>query len=271
MKIDVLSIFPDLIRGYTRESLLGRAIETGLVDLAVTDIRDFAGGPHRQVDDTVYGGGPGMVLKADVVAAALDSVLAVGPRDPVAPAGQPPAGQPPAGQPPAGQAGGGALSQRRILLSPTGQPLDHLLMHELSSVDSLVLVCGRYEGVDQRLVDEYDLETVSIGDYVLAGGELPALVLIEGVTRLIPGVMGNECSPMIESFESGLLEPPCYTRPAVWRGRSVPDVLRSGNHLAIESWRRSEALRLTAQMRPDLLRRAIADGVVTPGENGETR
>lgn len=220
MDIAVFTIFPSIIEGHAAESILGRAIERGRVRLEVVDIRDSACDRHRSVDDTVFGGGPGMVLRPDVVAAALDSHGAPG---------------------------------RRLFMSPAGRPLSQAFARELAGEDRLALLCGRYEGVDQRVLDSYEFEPVSIGDYVVAGGELAALVVVEAVTRLLPGVMGNVDSASSESFEDGLLEPPCYTRPAVWRGAAVPEVLLSGNHAAIAAWRRRAAIRRTAATRPDLL------------------
>lgn len=219
MRIYVLSIFADLIRAHCGVSLLGKAIKRGIVDVRPVDIREFGLGRYRQVDDAVFGGGPGMVLRPDVASAAIDTTPA---------------------------------DARRLLLAPWGRPLDQPFLRELAGEPVLTLLCGRYEGVDDRIVAARDFEPVSIGDYVLAGGELPALVVIEGVTRLLPGVAGNEASIEVESFEDGLLEPPCYTRPAQWEGLEVPKVLRSGDHAAIVRWRQATALQRTARWRPDL-------------------
>lgn len=234
IRFDVFTIFPDLVRAHASTSLLGRASSAGLVAVEVHDLREHGIGRHRQVDDTVYGGGPGMVLRPDVVAAALDA----------------------AGPPPG----------RRVVLAPAGRRLDQQVLHELSAEEAVTLVCGRYEGIDQRVLDEYGFEAVSIGDYVVAGGEVAAMVVVEGVARLVPGVMGTPASAWIESFEDGLLEPPVYTRPAQWRGRSVPAVLTSGDHAAVAAWRRAEAVRVTASSRPDLVRAALAAGLVRRDE-----
>jgi tRNA (guanine37-N1)-methyltransferase len=222
VRVDVLTIFPGILEGPLRESLLGRAIDEGLVEVNVHDIRDFSEDKHRQVDDESYGGGPGMVLKPEPVFAAVE---ALGPGD-----------------------------RRALLLSPAGRRLDQALVRELASEPWLVLIAGRYEGVDERVVQGLPAEEVSIGDYVLSGGEIPALVVIEAVTRLVPGVIGREESHERDSFgEQGVLDHPHYTRPAEFRGMEVPEVLRSGDHAAIERWRREAALEKTRRNRPDLL------------------
>ena len=222
MRIDVFTIFPGIFESPFRESLLGKAIETGILDVRVHDIRDFTTDRHRQVDDEPYGGGPGMVMKPEPVFAAVES-LGDGPK-------------------------------RVILLSPAGRRLDQALARELAREPWLVLVCGRYEGVDERVVGGLPAEEVSIGDYVLSGGEIPTLALIEAVTRLVPGVVGKEESLDRESFEQGILDHPHYTRPQEFRGMTVPDVLLSGNHAEVERWRREAALEKTRRNRPDLLK-----------------
>jgi tRNA (guanine37-N1)-methyltransferase len=222
MRIDVLTIFPAIIEGPLRESLLGKAIEAGILDVLVHDIRDHATGKHRQVDDEPFGGGPGMVMMADPVFRAVEAL--------------------------------GEGYKRVILLSPAGRRLDQPLVRELAAEPWLVLVSGRYEGVDERVVEGLSAEEVSIGDYVVSGGELPALVVIEAVTRLVPGVVGTEESLARESFEEGLLDHPHYTRPQEYRGLRVPDVLVSGDHARIEEWRRRAAEEKTRRNRPDLLR-----------------
>jgi tRNA (guanine37-N1)-methyltransferase len=222
MRIDVLTIFPGILEGPLRESLLGRAIEQGVVDVRVHDIRGFTTDRHRQVDDEAYGGGPGMVMKPEPVFAAVESL--------------------------------GEGERRNVLLSPAGRRLDQELVRELATESWLVLICGRYEGVDERVVQGLPAEEVSIGDYVLSGGELPALVLLEAVTRLVPGVIGREESHRHDSFgEDGLLDHPHYTRPAEFRGMPVPETLLSGDHAAIERWRGEAALEKTRRNRPDLL------------------
>jgi len=222
VRIDALTIFPGIFESPLRESLLGKAIEAGILDVRVHDIRDFTTDRHRQVDDESYGGGPGMVMKPEPVFAAVES-LGEGPR-------------------------------RVILLSPAGRRLNQALARELAKEPWLVLISGRYEGVDERVVEGLPAEEISIGDYVLSGGEIPALVLLEAVTRLVPGVVGSEESLERESFEEGTLDHPHYTRPSEFRGMRVPDVLLSGNHAEVERWRREAALEKTRGNRPDLLK-----------------
>ncbi|HZP89916.1 MAG TPA: tRNA (guanosine(37)-N1)-methyltransferase TrmD [Actinomycetota bacterium] len=222
MRVDVLTIFPGIFEGPLRESLLGRAVRAGILDVRVHDIRDFATDRHRQVDDEPYGGGPGMVMKPEPIFAAVDSL--------------------------------GEGDRRLIVLSPSGRRLDQALVRELAREPWLVLVCGRYEGIDERVVEGLAAEELSIGDYVLSGGELPALVVLEAVARLVPGVIGKEESHERDSFgEGGLLDHPHFTRPSEFRGMRVPEVLLSGNHAEVERWRREAALEKTRRNRPDLL------------------
>jgi tRNA (guanine37-N1)-methyltransferase len=222
MRIDVFTLFPTIFESPLRESLLGRAVTAGVLDIRVHDIRDETSDPHHQVDDEPFGGGPGMVMKAEPVFSAVESL---------------------------GQDRG-----RTIVLSPAGRRLDQPLARELAAEAWLVLICGRYEGIDERVVEGLPAEEISIGDYVLSGGELPALVLLEAVTRLVPGVIGKEESHGRDSFgEEGILDHPHYTRPREFRGMTVPDVLLSGNHAEIERWRRSAALDKTRRNRPDLV------------------
>jgi tRNA (guanine37-N1)-methyltransferase len=221
MRIDVFTIFPGILEGPVRESLLGRAIGEGLLDVRVHDLREWSEDRHRMVDDTAYGGGPGMVMKPEPFFAAVESL-----------------------DPDRG---------RVLLLSPAGRRLDQAFVRELAGEVHLTLLCGRYEGVDERVVEGLPAEEVSIGDYVLAGGEVPALVVIEAVTRLVPGVIGKEESHARDSFaEPGLLDHPQYTRPPEFRGMAVPEVLLSGNHGAIERWRQKAAREKTRRNRPDL-------------------
>lgn len=228
MRIDVITIFPGLIEPFRITSLLGTACRDGIVELVVHDLREFTKDRHRTVDDTPYGGGPGMVMRPEPLIEAIEALA--GPK-------------------------GETRSARVLLLSPQGRRFDQNWAQELAREGHLVLVCGRYEGVDQRVIEIAVDEEVSIGDYVLAGGELPALVLIEAVTRLVPGVMGNPESAEAESFQAGMLEGPQFTRPAEYRGIEVPAVLRSGDHQAIARWRADEARAITKRRRPDLLGR----------------
>lgn len=223
MRIDVFTIFPRILDGPLAESLLGKAIVDGLLDVRVHDLRAWSSDRHRIVDDEAYGGGPGMVMKPEPLFAAVESL-----------------------DPDRG---------RVLLLSPTGRRLEQALVRELATEPHLTLLCGRYQGVDERVVEGLPAEELSIGDYVLSGGEVPALVVIEAVTRLVPGVIGNEGSLERDSFsEPAELDHPQYTRPPEFRGMSVPDVLLSGDHGRIERWRREAALEKTHRNRPDLTR-----------------
>jgi tRNA (guanine37-N1)-methyltransferase len=218
-RASVLTILPDVFPGPLGASLAGKALAAGVWSLEVTDIRTFATDRHRTVDDTPAGGGPGMVMKADVLGRALDAT--------------------PADRP-------------RLLLSPRGTPLTQTRVEALAGEAGVVLVCGRFEGVDERVISARDLEEVSLGDYVLSGGEIAAMALIDACVRTLPGVMGAAASGDEESFSRGLLEYPHYTRPQVWEGRPIPDVLLSGDHGKIAAWRHAEAERLTRERRPDL-------------------
>jgi len=221
VRIDVVTIFPDFVRGPLGESLLGKAIAGGLLTVEVHDLRAFAADPHRTVDDAPFGGGPGMVMKPEPLFAAVESL------DP---------------------------DRGRVLaMSPAGRRLDQALVRALALESHLTILCGRYEGFDERVIEGLPAEEVSIGDYVVSGGELPALVLIEAVTRLVPGVIGTEASHEQDSFSMpGLLDHPHYTRPQDFRGLRVPDVLVSGDHAAVDAWRRDAAVAKTARNRPDL-------------------
>ncbi len=223
MKIDVLSIFPEYFSGPLSASLLGRARTAGLVTVEVTDLRTFTSDRHRSVDDIPFGGGPGMVLAPGPFFAAVEHLY-----------------------------GSVGARPRTVLFTPRGHPLRQPLVAELAGEDALLLLCGRYEGIDERVAEGLATDQVSIGDFVLAGGEAAACALIEAVARLLPGVMGNQESGSEESFSSGLLEYPQYTRPAEFRGMAVPEVLRSGHHGRIASWRHAQALARTKAVRPDL-------------------
>jgi tRNA (guanine37-N1)-methyltransferase len=219
----VLTLYPEMFPGALGLSLAGRALEAGTWSLEAMQIRAFATDRHRTVDDSPAGGGAGMVMRADVIARAIDAA---------SPSGDP---------------------RPRLLMSPRGKPLTQEKVRALAAGPGVVILCGRFEGVDQRVIDARELEEVSIGDFILSGGEPAALVLLDAAVRLLPGVMGNEASGEEESFENGLLEHPHYTRPQEWEGRPIPEVLTSGNHKKIAAWRRAEAERLTAERRPDLL------------------
>ena len=220
MRIDILTIFPSLINSFVNESLIGKAQESGTLEISALDIREGASGVHKAVDDTPFGGGPGMVLKPDPIFNVVEN------KNPPRPL---------------------------YLLSPAGEPFSHSKAKELSKLDGFSLLCGRYEGVDQRVRDNLNDGEISLGDFVLAGGELAALAVVETVTRLIPGVMGNIESAASESFTQGLLEYPQYTRPWDFEGLTPPDILRSGNHEEIELWRKAKALEITLSNRPDLI------------------
>jgi tRNA (guanine37-N1)-methyltransferase len=227
MHFDILTLFPGLFAGVFEESIVKRAREAGLVSIALHNIRDYASGRHHVVDDTPYGGGGGMIIKPEPIFAAVEAVLDK-------------------------EQG----SVPRILLTPKGRPFTQPVARELSNHGHLLLICGRYEGIDERVHEHLITDEVSIGDYVLAGGEVPAMVIVEAVTRLIPGVLGDPSATFEDSHAEGLLEYPQYTRPPVFRGHAVPDVLLSGHHAEIVRWRRQQSLRRTWERRPDLLRHA---------------
>jgi tRNA (guanine37-N1)-methyltransferase len=219
----LLTLYPEMFPGPLGLSLSGDALKRNLWSLEARNIREHGIGRHRNVDDTPAGGGPGMVIRCDVLAAALDDA---------APPGDP---------------------RPRLLMSPRGKPLTQARVREVAAGPGVLVVCGRFEGVDERVIAARGLEEVSIGDYVLSGGELAAMVLLDACVRLIPGVMGKDASGTDESFEGARLEYPHYTRPREWEGRVIPDVLLGGNHAAIERWRREESERITRERRPDLL------------------
>ncbi len=219
-RASVLTIFPEMFPGPLGLSLAGKAMASGLWSLDVTDIRDHATDKHRSVDDTPAGGGAGMVMKADVLARAVDAA--------------------------------DAGSRPRLLMSPRGAPLTQSRVEALAAGPGVLVLCGRFEGIDQRLIEGRALEEISVGDYVLSGGELAAMALIDACVRLRPGVMGKEASGLDESFSAGLLEYPHYTRPAVWEGRPIPEILTSGDHGKIDAWRQDQAEKLTRERRPDL-------------------
>ena len=220
----VVTLYPEMFPGHLGQSLAGKGLSEGAWTLETVHLREFGRGRHRAVDDTPAGGGAGMVLRPDCLATAIDSADV--PDD-----------------------------VPRLLMSPRGRPLTQDFVRKLASGPGVLIVCGRFEGVDERVIEARGLTEVSVGDYILSGGEPAALTLLDAIIRLLPGVMGNEASGTEESFETGLLEHPHFTKPSEWEGRSVPDVLKSGNHAAIENWRREQAQRLTEDRRPDLLAR----------------
>lgn len=224
-KARIITLFPEAFPGVLGSSLTGKALQDGLWQLETIDLRLFGEGRHRNVDDTPAGGGAGMVLRPDVVGAAIEKA-----------------------------ARGARGNWPVIYLSPRGKRFDQAMAQRLSKADGVTLLCGRFEGVDERVIEKYDIEEVSLGDFVLTGGEIAAQALIDATVRLIPRVLGNQASTEEESFSDGLLEHPQYTRPAVWDGREIPDILLSGHHANIQSWRRTMAERLTKERRPDLWR-----------------
>ncbi|HET9369576.1 MAG TPA: tRNA (guanosine(37)-N1)-methyltransferase TrmD [Vicinamibacterales bacterium] len=224
MRIDLVTIFPGMVEAALAEGVVARARERGDVEIRVTDLRDYTSDRHRSVDDVPYGGGPGMVMKPEPMFAAVEAIAAnAGPPSAV------------------------------VLMSPQGARLTHAVAERLSRLERVIVLCGRYEGVDERVVEGLVTEEISIGDYVLTGGELPALVLVDAVIRLVPGVVGDAASVAADSFAAGLLDHPHYTRPAEFRGRRVPEVLLSGNHAEIARWRRRQSLTRTLERRPDLI------------------
>ncbi|MDF3001405.1 MAG: trmD [Bacillota bacterium] len=220
MKIEVLTLFPEMFRPVTEESILGRAKESGILDIRLTNIRDFSQSKHKKADDYPFGGGAGMVMLADPVFRALEHVE--------------------------------AREKKILYMSPRGRMLDKELVGELSQRSELVILCGHYEGIDQRIIDHWEMEEVSVGDYILTGGELPAMIVIDAVARMIPEVLGSSNAHDEESIYSGLLEYPQYTKPREYAGMEVPEVLVSGNHKLIHLWQFEKSLELTKQRRPDL-------------------
>lgn len=224
MKVKVLTIFPEIFPGFLGHSLTGRALNEGIWSLEAVNIRDYAFDKHGSVDDTPCGGGAGMVMRPDVLGAAVK----------------------------ANYQGG-----RLIYMSPRGTPLSQEKVKELSGEENLTIICGRFEGIDQRVIDSFNIEEISIGDYVLTGGEQAAQIMLDAVVRLLPGVLGNADSTADESFEDFLLEHPQYTRPIEWEGRTVPEVLMSGHHKKIADWQKEQAIEITKQRRPDLLKKYL--------------
>lgn len=223
MKFHILTLFPEMFTGVLSLGVTGRAVENGILDVQLYNIRDYAADRHRTVDDTPYGGGAGMVMKIEPISACIEAVRAKAP------------------------------SARLLLATPGGARFDQHMAGELAAEGEIIILCGRYEGIDERVKELFDATEFSMGDYVLSGGEIAAMAVVDTVGRLIPGVLGSDASAVEESFSQGLLEYPQYTRPPVFRGLQVPDVLLSGNHSEIARWRRAQSLEKTAMVRPDLL------------------
>ena len=223
-KAKILTIFPEVFPGFLGYSLTGRALNEGIWQLEAVNIRDYAFDKHGSVDDTPCGGGAGMIMRPDVLGEAIEHNY-----------------------------DGGKI----IYMSPKGKPLTQKKVHELSKEDKLTIICGRFEGIDERVIEEYNIEEISIGDYILTGGEQAAMIMLDAIVRLLPGVLGNSASTENESFESGLLEYPQYTRPIEWKGRKVPDILMSGHHENVAKWQREQALQITKERRPDLLEKML--------------
>jgi tRNA (guanine37-N1)-methyltransferase len=226
MRFDILSIFPEIFSSLIDYGILGRAVKSGKIEINVVNIRDFGEGPHLMTDDRPFGGGDGMVMKPEPIFRTLESISKV------------------------------KGKRKVVLLTPQGQLFDQSVAQNLSTLQQIILVCGRYEGVDERVRSRYVDMEISIGDYILTGGELPAMIIVEAVSRLIPGILGGERSNLEESFEDFLLEYPQYTRPRVFKGDEVPPVLLSGDHEKIRHWRRTQSIKRTLDKRPDLLKRA---------------
>lgn len=223
-KAKILTIFPEVFPGFLGYSLTGRALNEGIWQLEAVNIRDYAFDKHGSVDDTPCGGGAGMIMRPDVLGEAIEHNY-----------------------------DGGKI----IYMSPKGKPLTQTKVHELSKEDKLTIICGRFEGIDERVIEEYNIEEISIGDYILTGGEQAAMIMLDAIVRLLPGVLGNSASTENESFEAGLLEYPQYTRPIEWKGRKVPDILMSGHHENVAKWQREQALQITKERRPDLLEKML--------------
>jgi tRNA (guanine37-N1)-methyltransferase len=236
MRFDIITIFPEMLGGVFDFGIVRRAVESGLIEISVHDLRDYTFDRHRQVDDRPFGGGAGMILKPEPLVRAIEAIA------------------------------GGPGEASTVLLSPQGRLFGQRMAEEFSRKARLVLICGRYEGVDERVIEHWIDDEVSIGDYVLSGGEIPAMVVVDAVTRLIPGALGCDESVLRESFSDGLLDYPHYTRPAEYRGMKVPDVLLSGNHAEIDAWRRGRSIQKTERCRPDLI-----EGVNRSDDDGENQ
>lgn len=230
MQFSVLTLFPDMVNNIMNTSILGRALGNGLITFDAVNIRDFAFNKHNKVDDYPYGGGAGMLMQAEPVYLAYESVL-----------------------------NKSKVKPRVIYTTPQGVPFNQDIAKELSKEESIVILCGHYEGVDERVLDEIVTDYISVGDYVLTGGELPAMIMVDAISRLVPGVLNNDVSAEFETFEDNLLEYPQYSRPEEWHGVKVPDILLSGDHAKVDEWRRDQSVRRTLKMRPDLFEKFLMD------------
>lgn len=224
LKAKILTIFPEVFPGFLGFSLTGRALNEGIWQMQTVNIRDYAFDKHGSVDDTPCGGGAGMIMRPDVLGEAIEHNY-----------------------------DGGKI----IYMSPKGKPLTQQKVKELSQAENLTIVCGRFEGIDERVIEEYNIEEISIGDYILTGGEQAAMIMLDAIVRLLPGVLGNSASTENESFEDNLLEYPQYTRPVEWKGRKVPEILMSGHHENVAKWQKEQALQITKERRPDLLEKML--------------
>ena len=224
LKVQILTIFPEIFPGFLGYSLTGKALKDGIWQLDTVNIRDYAFDKHGSVDDTPCGGGAGMIMRPDVLGNAIDNTYT-----------------------------GGKI----IYMSPRGKPLTQAKVKELSKENALTIICGRFEGIDERVIEEYNVEEISIGDYILTGGEQAAMIMLDAVVRLLPGVLGNATSTENESYENNLLEYPQYTRPISWKNRDVPEILLSGHHENVAKWQRQQALQITKERRPDLLEKTL--------------
>lgn len=246
MRINVLTLFPQMFRPVTEDSIVGRANQSGILDIHCVNIRDYTQDKHKRTDDTPFGGGAGMVMFADPIFRAMEDLGAVKSTGEAGIAGE-------------GEKSACGKKQKMLYMSPRGKILDQAMIEDLAKQDELFILCGHYEGVDQRVLDYWEMEEVSIGDYILTGGELPAMVLIDTVARMVPEVLGNGESHLEESIYSGLLEYPHYTKPREYCGMETPEVLLSGNHKNIHMWRLEQSLRLTKERRPDLWTKYLED------------
>lgn len=262
VKFTVMTLFPEMVLGGLHTSIIGRAQDSGIIEINAVDIRDYSTDKHRHVDDYPYGGGAGMVMSAEPIYACYEDITGISKRCSEGNSDECQMTEALAGLDKNTAEGSGTALLKRprlVYLTPQGKTFDQTMAKELAKEDELIFLCGHYEGVDERVLEEIVTDNVSIGDYVLSGGELAAMVMIDAISRMVPGVLTNEESGLSESFENSLLEYPQYTRPENWRGKKVPEVLLSGHHANIERWRREKSLERTRKFRPDLLEKAELD------------